>query len=214
VCLLLCYPLPLSYSVLQACATGLAFVHSRGIVHRDIKSLNYLIDSSLQVKLGDLGVSQDVKGVARESEEGTPCTLNWAAPEVLLSLPNSMSSDVFSLGVVIWEIMSDRMPWVHLRRDFFVYRRVVVHEGRRLRLPSVVPAPVARLCECMWATDPSARPSTDAVVAALDHFATQVSVSVSVSGKAGRQAVACVYICCQIHSPSLACTPSLPLSPW
>src|SRR5579859_8170992 len=87
--------------VLQA----LAYLHRRGILHRDLKPANILIDQAGQVKLVDFGLAVDV------TEASTPAgTLNYMAPEVLNGQRAIVQSDLYALGVILYEFFAGRRP--------------------------------------------------------------------------------------------------------
>jgi serine/threonine protein kinase len=114
----------------DACA-GVAFLHSCDppIIHRDIKSLNFLVDREYRVKLADLGEARELSAAIVEGDEhltknrGTP---HWMAPEVFLGANYNERVDVYSLGVVMWEIITSRRPfedvspWVRSTASVFV----------------------------------------------------------------------------------------------
>lgn len=90
-------------------ASALAFLHSKGVLHRDLKSENILIDSAnetFSAKLCDFGFARSVEARGRASTVcGTPY---YAAPEVLLGRPYDAKADVFAFGVLVLEIITRR----------------------------------------------------------------------------------------------------------
>lgn len=89
---------------------GLAHVHSKGIVHRDVKSLNIFLTSRGLVKLGDFGVSRQMSDhtMYLNSFYGTPLYLS---PELIQGRPYSETTDVWSLGVVLYELLALQPPF-------------------------------------------------------------------------------------------------------
>jgi len=74
------------------------------VVHRDLKAANVLVSASLQLKLSDFGLASLLNPIAHNSKKGT---VAWTAPEVLLAdLPFTKKADVYSLGVVLWELLN------------------------------------------------------------------------------------------------------------
>eukprot|EP01052_Picozoa_sp_SAG31_P010214 SAG31_NODE_552_length_14204_cov_14.295356_8_plen_484_part_00 len=95
-------------------ANGLAFLHSHSVAHRDLKGSNVLYDRQLNVRLCDFAFSkfkQQQSGMA--SQVGTPA---WMAPEVLRGEEYSLSADMYSYGVVLWELTQRREPLKHLNQ--------------------------------------------------------------------------------------------------
>uniref|UniRef100_A0A8R7U0Q3 Protein kinase domain-containing protein n=1 Tax=Triticum urartu TaxID=4572 RepID=A0A8R7U0Q3_TRIUA len=93
-------------------ARGMNYLHTSipTIVHRDLKSPNLLVDKNWNVKVADFGLSRLKLEtfLTTKTGKGTP---QWMAPEVLRSEPSNEKSDVFSYGVVLWELVTQKIPW-------------------------------------------------------------------------------------------------------
>ncbi|KAN0052971.1 hypothetical protein ACTA71_012452 [Dictyostelium dimigraforme] len=95
-------------SILQQSLLGLVYLHSKQIIHRDIKSANILLDETGQVKIADFGVSQQIQSTfAKGSIAGTPY---WMAPEILNQTNYNNKIDVWSLGIVAIELADGEPP--------------------------------------------------------------------------------------------------------
>ena len=101
--------------LISAICNGLAHAHENGIIHRDIKPANVLLDLNAQPKIGDFGLARPIERKIEEGEEifGTP---HYTAPEVVDS-PHSVDyrADIFSVGVMLHELLTGRLPADDLR---------------------------------------------------------------------------------------------------
>ena len=92
-------------------ARGLIALHAVNVVHRDLKSKNVLLASNLEAKIGDVGIAAVHSGGYLTASAGQVTgTLAWSAPELLLALRCTDKVDIWSLGVVLWEIATGRVP--------------------------------------------------------------------------------------------------------
>eukprot|EP01091_Cochliopodium_minus_P010204 TRINITY_DN2661_c0_g1_i1.p1 TRINITY_DN2661_c0_g1~~TRINITY_DN2661_c0_g1_i1.p1 ORF type:complete len:846 (-),score=182.26 TRINITY_DN2661_c0_g1_i1:4-2256(-) len=91
-------------------SNGMNYLHSQkpAIVHRDLKSLNLLIDKEENCKICDFGLSKSTSGESMNTFMGT---LNWCAPEILLGQSFTKKADVYSMGLVLWEIIAHEKPY-------------------------------------------------------------------------------------------------------
>lgn len=91
---------------------GLEYLHKNGIMHRDIKGANILVDNKGCIKLADFGASKKVVELATmtgaKSMKGTP---HWMAPEVILQTGHNFSADIWSVGCTIIEMATGKPPW-------------------------------------------------------------------------------------------------------
>ncbi|PIM99147.1 Tyrosine kinase [Handroanthus impetiginosus] len=144
-------------------ARGMNYLHHRNppIVHRDLKSSNLLVDKSWTVKVGDFGLSKlkDATFLTARSGRGTP---QWMAPEVLRNEPSTEKSDVFSFGVILWELMTERIPWSNL--NFLEVVGVVGFMDGRLDLPENIDPQVSSLISQCWRSNPEDRPSFEEII--------------------------------------------------
>lgn len=88
---------------------GLIYLHSKGIIHRDIKGANILVDFDGKIKLTDFSTSKkDIDGLTSRSLKGTP---HWMAPEIVLRSGHGPKADIWSLGCVIIELLTGIPPF-------------------------------------------------------------------------------------------------------
>ncbi|KAH6754752.1 hypothetical protein C2S53_020636 [Perilla frutescens var. hirtella] len=139
-------------------ARGMNYLHHRNppIVHRDLKSSNLLVDKSWNVKVGDFGLSKlkYATFLTARSGRGTP---QWMAPEVLRNEPSTEKSDVFSFGVILWELMTECIPWSNMNAIQVV--GVVGFMDRKLEIPSTIDPQVSSIISECWRSIPEDRPS-------------------------------------------------------
>lgn len=144
-----------------ACDTtlGLHYLHTRKppLVHRDFKSHNLLLDANGRVKVCDFGLTTD----AFPPPEGGCGTPRWLAPEVNAGQPYLMASDVYSLGIVLWEIAARLVVWGNDTTEEVLTK---VAAGKRPPMPTDCPDDFADLIQKCWHSRPEARPTTEAIV--------------------------------------------------
>ncbi|ERM93492.1 serine/threonine-protein kinase EDR1 [Amborella trichopoda] len=147
-------------------AKGMNCLHSSTptIVHRDLKSPNLLVDRSWNVKVCDFGLSR-MKHNTFLSSKSTAGTPEWMAPEVLRNEPSNEKCDVYSFGIILWELATLRMPWSGMNPMQVV--GAVGFQNRRLDIPKEVDPLVARIIWECWQTDPNLRPSFAQLASAL-----------------------------------------------
>ncbi|XP_031376593.1 mitogen-activated protein kinase kinase kinase NPK1-like isoform X2 [Punica granatum] len=87
---------------------GLEYLHKNGIMHRDIKGANILVDNKGCIKLADFGASKQATISGAKSMKGTPY---WMSPEVILQTGHSFSADIWSVGCTIIEMATGKPPW-------------------------------------------------------------------------------------------------------
>ncbi|KAH9331002.1 hypothetical protein KI387_003110, partial [Taxus chinensis] len=118
---------------------GMMCIQRMNIVHRDLKSANCLVDKHWRVKICDFGLSRIMTNspIKDLNAAGTP---EWMAPELLRNEPFTEKCDVFSFGIIMWELCTLKRPWDGVKPMQVVY--VVAHEGARLDIPDV---PIGKL---------------------------------------------------------------------
>lgn len=91
---------------------GMAYLHSNkpAIVHRDLKSPNLLVDENFTVKICDFGLARIKENTFVQTINGCAGTPNWMAPEVLRNEKFTEKADVFSMGVILWEVSHTCSP--------------------------------------------------------------------------------------------------------
>ncbi|XP_076954570.1 RAF-like serine/threonine-protein kinase 20 [Bidens hawaiensis] len=142
-------------------AFGMEYLHSKNIVHFDLKCDNLLMnmkDSSRPIcKVGDFGLSKIKRNTLVSG--GVRGTLPWMAPELLNGGSNKVSEkvDVFSFGIVLWEIITREEPYANMHYGAIIGG--MVNNTLRPTIPSDCVPDWRRLMEQCWAPDPAVRPS-------------------------------------------------------
>ncbi|XP_010498195.1 PREDICTED: serine/threonine-protein kinase EDR1-like [Camelina sativa] len=147
-------------------ARGMNYLHSCNpvIVHRDLKSPNLLVDKNWVVKVCDFGLSR-MKVSTYLSSKSTAGTAEWMAPEVLRNEPADEKCDVYSYGVILWELFTLQQPWGKMNPMQVV--GAVGFQHRRLEIPEFVDPGIADIIRKCWQTDPRLRPSFGEIMASL-----------------------------------------------
>jgi serine/threonine protein kinase/Tol biopolymer transport system component len=174
-------------------ADGLATAHDAGILHRDIKPANILITKTGYAKLADFGLAKLCESPARAADETETATaagmligtLVYMSPEQATGRPIDARSDVFSFGVVLFELLSGRRPFAGAT-DLDILHAIAHRPADPL--PESVPLPLRELVERLLQKDPAVRvQSMREVVAELRRLARQsVTTPVAADRRRGR----------------------------
>uniref|UniRef100_A0ABD2XGA0 receptor protein-tyrosine kinase n=1 Tax=Trichogramma kaykai TaxID=54128 RepID=A0ABD2XGA0_9HYME len=150
-------------------AKGMEYLASKGIIHRDLAARNVLIDEKRVCKVADFGFARDVAAnqiYERKSEGRLP--IRWMAPESLWDNIFSVKSDIWSFGVLIWEIVTlGSTPYPGLAAQELMKR---VREGYRLERPEHCKRELYNIMFYCWNKDPSQRPSFTELVARTEEL--------------------------------------------
>ncbi|XP_045784103.1 mitogen-activated protein kinase kinase kinase 12-like [Maniola jurtina] len=145
-------------------ALGMSYLHTHKIIHRDLKSPNVLIADNLVVKVSDFGTSREWNDVsAIMSFTGT---VAWMAPEVIRHEPCSERVDVWSYGVVLWELLTQEVPYKNLETHAIMWG--VGTDTIALPVPSTCPSSIQLLLNQCWNRVPRNRPPFKIIAAHLE----------------------------------------------
>jgi hypothetical protein len=116
-----------SLGILQQVCTGLEFAHSRGIIHRDIKPANIRVLEDGTVKIMDFGIAKSLQAESRLTQTGVALgTAGYLAPEQLAGKPIDARTDLFSLGVMAYELITGLRPFTGPNLSNVIYQ--ILHQ--------------------------------------------------------------------------------------
>ncbi|XP_038826097.1 BDNF/NT-3 growth factors receptor-like [Salvelinus namaycush] len=135
--------------IAQQIAAGMVYLASQHFVHRDLATRNCLVGENLLVKIGDFGMSRDVYSTDYYRVGGhTMLPIRWMPPESIMYRRFTTESDVWSLGVVLWEIFTyGKQPWYQLSNNEVIE---CITQGRVLQRPRSCPKEVYDLMLGCW----------------------------------------------------------------
>uniref|UniRef100_A0A7N8WX85 receptor protein-tyrosine kinase n=1 Tax=Mastacembelus armatus TaxID=205130 RepID=A0A7N8WX85_9TELE len=154
--------------MLRGIAAGMKYLSDMSYVHRDLAARNILVNTSLECKVSDFGLSR----VLEDDPEGTYTTsggkipIRWTAPEAIAYRKFTSASDVWSFGIVMWEVMAfgERPYWDMSNHEVMK----AINEAFRLPAPMDCPSAVYQLMLQCWLQDRSKRPRFGDIVSLLD----------------------------------------------
>ncbi|XP_060931283.1 ephrin type-A receptor 2 isoform X2 [Limanda limanda] len=154
--------------MLRGIAAGMKYLSDMSYVHRDLAARNILVNNTLECKVSDFGLSR----VLEDDPEGTYTTsggkipIRWTAPEAIAYRKFTSASDVWSFGIVMWEVMAfgERPYWDMSNHEVMK----AINEAFRLPAPMDCPSTVYQLMLQCWLQDRSKRPRFGDIVSLLD----------------------------------------------
>ncbi|XP_076880966.1 NT-3 growth factor receptor isoform X2 [Brachyhypopomus gauderio] len=137
-------------------AAGMVYLSSQHFVHRDLATRNCLVGNGLLVKIGDFGMSRDIYSMDYYRVGGhTMLPIRWMPPESIMYRKFSTESDVWSFGVIMWEIFTyGKQPWFQLSNNEVIE---CITQGRVLDRPRLCPKEVYDLMLGCWQREPQQR---------------------------------------------------------
>ncbi|CAH9112234.1 unnamed protein product [Cuscuta epithymum] len=156
---------------------GMEYLHQNNIIHRDLKTLNLLMDAQNVVKVADFGLARFLnKEGVMTAETGT---YKWMAPEVMTHKPYDQSADVFSFAIVLWELLTAQVPYGKMLP---VSAALNVTKGHRPECPNNTHPKLLGLIHRCWETVPEKRPSFSEIRAELEELLHEVDKTVDDTG--------------------------------
>ncbi|CAF3820255.1 unnamed protein product [Rotaria sp. Silwood1] len=157
------------WSIALQMTKGVNHLHTMSILHCDIKSLNFLMDYTVNgylVKISDFGLAKIRQETSRQTAEsnkqqGVTGTLQWKAPELFKFGKPSKASDIYSLGIVFWELATGDIPYDEVDEIVIIQ---CVKAGERLKIPNGVPSNFESIISNSWSHEPSKRPTSQELI--------------------------------------------------
>lgn len=153
--------------LIREISKGMSYLHSRDIVHGNLKSQNVLCDKQFHVKISDIGIGLlfDSKNSGNQFENN----ISWAAPEVLRFLQFSEKVDVYSFAIILWEFLTYSDPYQGM---FSTQIIIEVVQGFRPRIPDSTSLEFKNLITASWQQEPTNRPSFEQINLELEKITT------------------------------------------
>ncbi|XP_040549917.1 mitogen-activated protein kinase kinase kinase 12 isoform X2 [Gallus gallus] len=145
-------------------AGGMNYLHLHKIIHRDLKSPNMLITYDDVVKISDFGTSKEL--IDKSTKMSFAGTVAWMAPEVIRNEPVSEKVDIWSFGVVLWELLTGEIPYKDVDSSAIIWG--VGSNSLHLPVPSGCPDGFKVLLRQCWNSKPRNRPSFRQILLHLD----------------------------------------------
>ncbi|OMJ74018.1 hypothetical protein SteCoe_27173 [Stentor coeruleus] len=158
---------PIAVLYINQVLEGLKYLHSQGIVHRDIKSANILVTQDGIIKLSDFGASKKIKTEYDEDQDELSRSLKgspyWMAPEVARQSGHGFAADIWSVGCVMIEMLTGNPPWSSVSRsvkDVFE----LITSGQTPPIPLDLSETCKKFIEICLQEDPNKRPTAEALL--------------------------------------------------
>ncbi|XP_058213889.1 serine/threonine-protein kinase STY46-like isoform X2 [Rhododendron vialii] len=164
------FKLPSLLRVAINISKGMDYLHQNNIIHRDLKAANLLMDEHDVVKVADFGVARvKAQSGVMTAETGT---YRWMAPEVIEHKSYDHKADIFSYGIVMWELLTGKIPYEYLTPLQAAVG--VVQQGLRPTIPKSAHPKLAELLRKCWQQDPTSRPDFSEITEILQQIAKEV----------------------------------------
>ncbi|XP_008059241.1 macrophage colony-stimulating factor 1 receptor [Carlito syrichta] len=152
-------------------AQGMAFLASKNCIHRDVAARNVLLTSGHVAKIGDFGLARDIMNDSNYIVKGNArLPVKWMAPESIFNCVYTVQSDVWSYGILLWEIFSlglNPYPGILVNSKFYK----LVKDGYQMAQPVFAPKSIYSIMQACWALEPTHRPTFQQICSLLQEQA-------------------------------------------
>ncbi|RGB25061.1 kinase-like domain-containing protein [Rhizophagus diaphanus] len=156
--------------ILWRISDGLQTIHEKNFIHRDFHSGNILveiIENIDQYLIGDLGLSQPANNTLSSNE--IYGVIPYIAPEIFKGVAFSRASDIYSMGMIMWELTTGCKPFANVEHDTDLIYEII--DGKRPKITDDTPEDFVNLMKKCWNSDPKKRPSAKKVCESLYFWA-------------------------------------------
>ena len=150
--------------ILVGVARGMKYLHDRNIIHRDLKTDNVVLDENFHPYITDFGFSKFYETGHSLIQSQFGGTLQYEAPEILQELPYDQKADVYSFGILMFEVLTNSSPYPELEKKFNIvnitqFMSKVIQQNYRPKFTVPIKKSIRNLIEKCWSKDPKERPS-------------------------------------------------------
>ncbi|KAG2613028.1 hypothetical protein PVAP13_4KG332500 [Panicum virgatum] len=145
---------------------GMEYLHAQGVIHRDLKSQNLLLNDEMRVKVADFGTS--CLETRCQATKGNKGTYRWMAPEMTKEKPYTRKVDVYSFGIVLWELTTCLLPFQGMTPVQAAY--AASEKNLRPPLSTSCPPVLNNLIKRCWSANPARRPEFSYIVSVLEKY--------------------------------------------
>ncbi|XP_017567920.1 tyrosine-protein kinase Lyn-like [Pygocentrus nattereri] len=151
-------------------AEGMAYIEKMSYIHRDLRTANILVSESLLCKIADFGLARVIEENEYSASEGAKFPIKWTAPEAISYGSFTIKSDMWSFGILLYEIITyGKIPYTGLSNAEVMAR---VHRGYRMPRPENCPNKLYEIMTSCWKAEPEERPTFDYMQSILEDYFT------------------------------------------
>lgn len=157
---------PTCNNIILDIVRGLNYLHCKDkpIIHGDLKSMNILLDNNFRAKITDFGLAKIKTATSTVSTINKKMgSIRWNAPELFKNASKSEETDIYSFGMVVWEIVSKKLPFSEIEEDMMVAIKIMGGNNHQ-SIPEVCPNFISELILKCWNNNPKDRPSTGTIL--------------------------------------------------